>query len=153
MISEGGGKSWRLPTWVKLSTDGVFSSGVLLGKWASAQPTPSARVPPTIHQSTRFRPRICFKGSQQYISWGLISPKPFIFGKSMGISSLNVLVRISGWKKRILTLYGSKCASRQDTQYASVKDRAWHHFRGKIYTFLQKQPSMGISSRTTLMIN
>jgi hypothetical protein len=35
---------------------------------ASAQPTPSARVPCIINQSTRFRPRMCLWGSQRSVS-------------------------------------------------------------------------------------
>jgi hypothetical protein len=41
----------------------------------------------------------------------------------MGISSLNVYIRISAQEKRMTTLDSSKCASRQDTQYAIVKTK------------------------------
>jgi hypothetical protein len=51
---------------------------------------------------------------------GSYRQKPLILGTSMGIASLNVYGRISAQKKRIITLDGSKSASRQDTQYALV---------------------------------
>ena len=54
--------------------------------WASAQPTPSPRVPHIIHQSTRFRPRMCLWGvsSIHLIPFGSYSPKTPHFGDSNG---------------------------------------------------------------------
>jgi hypothetical protein len=97
---------------------------------ASAQPTPSARVPHIIHQSMRFRPRMCLLGGLIDISHplslgGVIPEKPLILEPSMGIPSLNVYGRISAQEKRITTLNSSKCASRQDTQCAVVKAKEW----------------------------
>jgi hypothetical protein len=101
----------------------------------SPQPTPSARVLHIIHQSTRFRPRMCLLGvsSIRLIPWGVIPPKPLILGTSKGISSLNVYGRISVQENYdITTLDSSKCASLQDTQCAIVKTKEWGHCRGKL---------------------
>jgi hypothetical protein len=74
------GRGSRLPIWVKLSTGQIYFP---VASRASAQPTPSVRVPHIIHQSTRFRPRMCLLG--------VLYPKHLIFVTSMGISSLNFL--------------------------------------------------------------
>ena len=64
----------RFPIWVKLSTGGVCFFPVFCS--ASAQPTPSARVPHIIYQSTRFQPRICHWGvSSIHLIPGELSPK------------------------------------------------------------------------------
>jgi hypothetical protein len=96
---------------------------------ASAQPTPSAGVPHIIHQSTRFRPKMCILGvsSKRLKTWGSYPPKPLILGTSLGISSVIVYGRISAQEKRITTLDSSKCASRQHTQCTIVKTKRWGH--------------------------
>jgi hypothetical protein len=105
---------------------------------ASAQPTPSARASHIIHQSTRFWSRKCLLGSHRYVSshGAVIPEKPLILGLSMGIPSLNVYGRISAQDKHMTTLDSSKCASRQDTQYAIVKIERWGHCRGQTYKSL-----------------
>ena len=83
-----------------------------------------------------------FGGSHRYISshLGVIPPKPLILATPMGIPSINVYGRISAKKTHIMTLDGSKCASRQDSQCAIRKIRGWGHFRGQIYkSFFQRQ--------------
>jgi hypothetical protein len=106
--------------------------------WANAQPTPNARTPRVIHQSTRFRPRTCLLGSHQYLSshGGVIPEKPLILGPSMRIPRLIVYGRISAQDKHITTLDSSKCASRQDTQCTTVKTEGWGNFRGQTHKSL-----------------
>jgi hypothetical protein len=59
---------------------------------ASPQPTPSARAPHIIHQSTRFRPRKCLLGSHRYVSsHGELSPKNLHIGAVNGDSQLKPL--------------------------------------------------------------
>ena len=109
--------------------------------WASAQPTPSGPVPPhVIHQSTRFRPRMCLWEGLIDTSYpmGSCPPKPPHFRTSMGISSINVYGCISAKKKHFITLDGSKCASRQDSQCAIRKIRGWGHFRRQIYKIYKR---------------
>jgi hypothetical protein len=120
---------------VKYTVGGVF---FLVTFWASAQPTASARVPHIIHQSMRFRLRMCLLGvsSIRLIPWGSYPQKPLILGPSMGIPSLNVYGRISAQEQRMTTLDSSKCASRQDTQCAVVKTEGWGHCRGQTYISL-----------------
>jgi hypothetical protein len=63
-----------------------------------------------------------FEGSHRYISsHEELSPENPSFGDVKGISSVNVYGRISAQKKHVVTLDGSKCTSRQDTQCAIVK--------------------------------
>jgi hypothetical protein len=111
---------------VKYTVRGVFFP-VTCG--ANAQPTPNARAQHVIHQSTRFRPRMCLLGSHRYDSshGGVIPQKPLILGPPMGIPSLNVYGRISEQDKHITTLDSSNCASRQDTHCAIIKtERSGH---------------------------
>jgi hypothetical protein len=117
--------------------------------WANAQPTPNARRPHVVHQSTRFRPRMCLLevSSIRLILWGVIPEKRLIFGPQMGIPSLNVYGRISAQDKHITTLDSSNCASRQNTQCAIVKTEGWGHCRGQTYKSLlqpnlKSQPKM-----------
>jgi hypothetical protein len=103
--------------------DWRWFSGVL---WGTRTATPSARVPHTIHQSTRFGPGMCLLGVSSILltMCGELPQKPLIFGTGMGISSLNVCARISSaQKKRIITLDGSKWGTQQVTQYAIRKSR------------------------------
>jgi hypothetical protein len=120
---------------VKYTVGGVF---FLVTCWANAQPTPSARAPQIIHQSMRFRPRMCLLGVSliHLFPWGSYPPKPLVLGPSMGIPSLNVYGRISAQKKRMTTLDSSKCASRQDTQCTVVKTERWGNCRGQTYKSL-----------------
>ena len=121
---------------------------------ASTQPNPSARVPHIIHQSTRFRPKMClWRVSSLYlIPWGNYPPKSLIFWTSMGISSLNVYARISAQKKRIITLDGSKCASRQDTKCA-IRKLGNGVISGVKFTLLSNNSHapMSISSQNTML--
>jgi hypothetical protein len=71
----------------------------------------------------------------------------------MQIFSLNVYARIPAQKKLIIMFYGTKRASRHDTQRAIRKSRAWGHFSGQIYILLQKHQPKGISSQNTMLYN
>jgi hypothetical protein len=92
------------------------------------------------------------------IIWGSYTPKALILGTSMISAdirefyqdfSLNVYARISAKPKRNITLVGSKCASRQDTQCTMVKTKEWGHFRGQIYKSLfQRQIYTQISKHS-----
>jgi hypothetical protein len=115
-----------------------WRSFFLVTSWASAQPTPSARVPHIIINRRGFCQGCAFCGSHQYVSSheGVIPKKPSFLGPSMGIPSLNVYGRISAQEKRMTTLDSSKCASRQDTQCAVVKTKGWSHCRGQTYKSL-----------------
>jgi hypothetical protein len=87
---------------VKLATGGIFC---YCRPTASVQSIPSARVPRISVDvvSTKDVPL----GSPRYISLGELYPlKTPHFGDSVGISSLNVYVRTSAQKKRIITLDG-----------------------------------------------
>jgi hypothetical protein len=74
-------------------TYGLRSFFFLVTCWANAQPTPSARRPHIIHQSTRFRPWMCHLGvsSILLIPWGSYPRKTPHFGAPNGDSQLERL--------------------------------------------------------------
>jgi hypothetical protein len=115
-----------------------WRSFFLVTSRANAQPTPSARSPHIIHQSTRFWPRKCLWESHRYVSslGGVIPENPSFWGRQWGIPSLNVYGLISAQEKRMTTLDILKCASRRDTQCAVVKTEGWGHCRGQTYKSL-----------------
>jgi hypothetical protein len=117
---------------------GSFLFFFLVTSRASPKPTPSARAPHIIHQSTWFRPRRCllWVSSIRLIPWGSNTQKSPHFGAVNGDSQLKRLRRISAQEKHITTLDSSKCASRQDTQYAIVKYKGWGDCRGQTYKSL-----------------
>ena len=137
---------------MKYTVGGVFFSGDFSGK-RTADPERSSPTYYTSINAVSAKDVPLGVSSIHLIPWGVIPHKPLIFGTSMGISSLNVYGRISAQKKRIIMLYGSKCASWQGTHCAIIKIRGWGHFRGQIDTFLQQQHPMGISSQNTLLNN
>jgi hypothetical protein len=96
-----------------------------------------------------------FWESRRYIpyDWIATPQKTHIFGTPVGISSLHVYCCISAQKKQIITLYGLKCASQQNTQCAIRKRRGWGHFRGQNYTFPQNSLQCGFQVKTTCCNN
>ena len=118
---------------MKLSSCGVFFLRCFVGQ---AHSRPRALEYHMLYINRRgFGQGCAFGGSHRYISshLGVIPPKPLILATPMGISSINVYGRISAKKTHIMTLDGSKCTSRQDSQCAISKLRGWGHLRGQIY--------------------
>jgi hypothetical protein len=118
----------------------IYGSGsfsfFLVTSRASSQPTGSARAPHIIHQSTRLRPRRCLLdvSSIRLIPWRSYPQKTPSFWGSNGDS--HQLKRLRAYLgtgyKHITMLDSSKCASRQDTQCAILKNKGWGHCRGEL---------------------
>jgi hypothetical protein len=100
--------------------------------WASTQPTTRVLKCHLLYiNQAAWAKEVSFWGSHRYISpprRSYHSPKHFILGTAMGISSLKVYLHIAARNKPIITLHGSKCASRHATQCAVRKKEGWGHF-------------------------
>jgi hypothetical protein len=91
---------------------------------ASLQPTPSARVPHTIHQSTQCRSKdVPFGGfiDTSHLMGELSPQNPSFRYVNRDFQLMNVYGRISAKKKRIITIDDWKCASRQCIKFSIRK--------------------------------